>query len=188
MTRLVPHGVVILLMTRWHTDDICGRILENYDILSLQEIAKNKTREKVWAHLSISAIALPGDILGRQPGELLWQQRFDIDELLNIKKNINVNWFEAMYQQNPLTYEDTIFKRKDFRYFTGKNDYYILGNDIECENVIYRDDCIIRISVDLAVKFGLYRSNCFCHYASILNFNFGSHKTENNRYGTNPYV
>jgi predicted phage terminase large subunit-like protein len=152
MTRLEPLGVAVLLMTRWHKDDLCGRMLEKYNVVELQDFAFSGQKRKVWIHLSIPAIALQGDILGRQPGEALWPERYDLEELLNKKKNLGASWFEAMFQQNPLTSEDSPFKRKDFRYFTEEGDYYILGGDTHRENAVFKNDCVVRASVDLAVK------------------------------------
>ncbi len=152
LTRLEPLGVAVILMTRWHRDDLCGRMLEKYNVISLNDIISLKEKRKVWVHLSIPAIALSNDILGRKSGEALWQDRYNIEELMDIKNNLEASWFESMYQQNPLAREDSPFKRKDFRYFTEEGDFYLLGGDTRYEKTIYKQDCVIRITVDLAVK------------------------------------
>ena len=151
LTRLEPFGIAVLLMTRWHPDDLCGRILEKYNVLTFDKLSDRKDR-KIWLHLSMPAIAKAKDILGRSPGDALWPARFDINELENIKNQLGSHWFEAMYQQNPLRQNDALFKSKDFRYFTQQGDFYLLGGNTKRENSIYKNDCSIFISVDLAVK------------------------------------
>jgi len=87
-TRLEPGASVIILATRWHVDDIIGRLL--------------KEHPGVWEEFKLPAIAGENDILGRQPGEALWPERYSLEELNQIKELLGTYWFEAMYQQNPL--------------------------------------------------------------------------------------
>jgi hypothetical protein len=56
-TRLKPRGRIILIMTRWHTDDLGGRLLAADDD---------------WRVLKLPALAEADDPLGRKPGEALW--------------------------------------------------------------------------------------------------------------------
>jgi hypothetical protein len=60
-TRLKPSGSTILIQTRWHEDDLAGRILAEMDRGYDQ-----------WEIISLPAEALEGDALGRTPGEMLW--------------------------------------------------------------------------------------------------------------------
>lgn len=72
-TRLSPGGSIIIVMTRWHYDDLCGRIL--------------KHTSEDWTVLNLPAIAnSDDDPLGRSIGEALWSERYDIDRL-NVIKN-----------------------------------------------------------------------------------------------------
>jgi len=144
-------GIVVMLMTRWHPDDLCGRLLEKFRIITPENI-NFANNSNAWMHISLPAIARDNDPLGRKLGEALWPERFDLEELLNIKSQLPAQWFQAMYQQDPVQQEDSLFKSKDFRYFTQNNDFYILGGDTNYEKTIYKDDCIVQISVDLAVK------------------------------------
>ena len=151
LTRLEPMGIVVMLMTRWHPDDLCGRLLEKFRIITPENI-NFVNNSNAWMHISLPAIARDNDPLGRKLGEALWPARFDLEELLNIKSQLPAQWFQAMYQQDPVQQEDSLFKSKDFRYFTQNDDFYILGGDTNYEKTIYKDDCIVQISVDLAVK------------------------------------
>jgi len=104
-TRLEPGGCIILIMTRWHEDDLAGRILA-------------ETAEEGWRVLSFPALAHEDDPLGREPGEALWPERYDVDDLARIKRNIGTFWWSALYDQTPSPPEGNIFRRDWFRYWT----------------------------------------------------------------------
>jgi predicted phage terminase large subunit-like protein len=61
-----------------------------------------------------SAFNIPGDSLGRAPGEALWPERFDIKQLERIKRQMGTYSFEALYQQKPVPTEGGMFKRSWF--------------------------------------------------------------------------
>src|SRR4029077_16179306 len=70
--RLKPGGAIVLIMTRWHEDDIAGRIMPaDYDGRSGRIVARDG---EVWTVISIRAEAERGDPLERQPGEFLWPE------------------------------------------------------------------------------------------------------------------
>lgn len=95
-TRLAKDGAIIIVMTRWHYDDLCGRIL-------------NDEADK-WEVLSLPAIAInDNDIIGRKEGEALFPQLFPIDDLLDKKRSTGNFWFSALYQQQPIAGEYQIF-------------------------------------------------------------------------------
>lgn len=97
-TRLEPNGAVVIIMTRWHYDDLTGRLLAN-----------SNSNDK-WEILSFPAIAKENDILGRKEGEALWVERFPVEKLYDIKNQIGSYWFSALYQQQPVATEYQIFK------------------------------------------------------------------------------
>lgn len=99
-TRLEPGGAVVLVMTRWHEDDLAGRLL-------LQE------RDK-WEVIAFPAIAETNDVLGRSEGAALWPERYDIPQLNDIKETISAYYWAAMYQQRPAPREGGIFQRRWF--------------------------------------------------------------------------
>lgn len=116
-TRLEPGGAIILIQTRWHEDDLAGRIL-----------AHAKETGEEWVVLNLPAIAEPGDLLGRQPGEPLWPERYGCDDFTRIQKTVGSYWFSALYQQRPVPPEGGMFKKAWFRYYTVDNDFYRLGS------------------------------------------------------------
>lgn len=98
-TRLAPGGAIVIIMTRWHQDDLAGRLLE---------AAKTGDGEQ-WEVVSLSGIAEENDQLGREPGEAL-SPRFPIEELSTIKKALGGYLFGALYQQHPRAEEGNYFK------------------------------------------------------------------------------
>lgn len=87
-TRLKPGAAVVVIMTRWHEDDLGGRILEDLKTSSL--------RHKV---ISIAMEALEDDPLGRPLGAPLWPEWFT-PQMIETAKREPRTW-SALYQQRP---------------------------------------------------------------------------------------
>lgn len=105
MTRLDPGAPVLVPMTRWGVNDIAGRFLR------LQEEDPNADK---WETLIYPALALENDPLGRQPGEPLWPERYNLSRLLAIKA-ISERYFEALFQQNPKFHDEPLFTKANFK-------------------------------------------------------------------------
>lgn len=99
-TRLEPGGAIVVMMTRWHQDDLIGRLLRN--------------EPDEWHRLRLPALAEENDPLGRSVGEALWPERYDKITLLDTQKKRGPYTFSSMYQQNPVPAEGGIFKRNWF--------------------------------------------------------------------------
>jgi predicted phage terminase large subunit-like protein len=78
--------VVIGIMTRWHEDDIFGRLLKGGGQIR---------------RLTLPALAEPGDVLGRQPGEALWPERYPVQRLEQMRRERSEYWWRALFQQRP---------------------------------------------------------------------------------------
>ena len=102
-TRQEPGAAIVLIMTRWHMDDLAGRIL-----------ASEQAGE--WTVITLPAFAEVGDPLGRSEGEALWLDRYDEAELERIRTALGSS-FQALYQQRPSALEGAIFKRDWWRYY-----------------------------------------------------------------------
>jgi predicted phage terminase large subunit-like protein len=107
-TRLQAGAGVILVMTRWHEDDLAGRLLadaaedgDQWEILNLPGICEDKET----------------DPLHRDIGEALWPKFFDNEWMGQTKRAMGTYWFTAMYQQRPAPADGMLFKRQNFRYF-----------------------------------------------------------------------
>ena len=88
LTRLEPGGFVVLTMSRWHEDDLTGRILASEDA-------------DRWHVINLPALAEPGDPLGRDVGAALCPDRFDEQALADIRLAIGEYAFASLYQQHP---------------------------------------------------------------------------------------
>lgn len=102
-TRLHNNSRQLFIMTRWHEDDLAGRIL--------------KTEAQDWTVLSIPAICETendGGLSERHVGEALWEARHSIQKL-NKQKKRSPREFSALYQQHPVIEGGNIVKRDWFQ-------------------------------------------------------------------------
>jgi predicted phage terminase large subunit-like protein len=102
-TRIEPGGCCVLVMTRWHEDDLAGRILANM----------SDTGEH-WDVLRLPALAESDDPLARPLDTPLWPERYDGAQLDKIRQMVGSYWWAAMYQQRPAPREGGMFKRQWF--------------------------------------------------------------------------
>jgi len=89
-TRLRPGALTIVIQTRWHRDDLTGRILRQ----------AQETGHK-WRVVKFPALAEDEDALGRQPGEALWPEVFSQERLEQVKSSHTNYYWSSLYQQNP---------------------------------------------------------------------------------------
>ena len=112
-TRLAPGAPVVLIMTRWHEDDLAGRLLEQ---------ARLDPSVPQWRVISLPAKAEENDALGRQPGEWLQSAREgrnanDDENWKEIEREVGSRDFAALYQQRPAPADGNIFLRKWWRFY-----------------------------------------------------------------------
>ncbi len=160
-TRLEPNGIIILVMTRWNEDDVCGRLIKNRLTIELNypglirkcNLAEYKLDSKMkWCLIKIPALANENDILQREKGDELWPERFDKEKLSEIKSQIGNYWFSALYQQEPMPLGKGIFERKYFKYFDIYQEYYKIYNENGKIELRLKENCSYFITVDLAIS------------------------------------
>jgi len=101
-TRLMPGGSIVLIQTRWHEDDLAGRLLEN----------EGKVSEGgQWHVLELPAIS--------GQGQALWPEWYSLPVLERIKATVGQREWSALYQQRPQPDEGTFFQREWFKEWTG---------------------------------------------------------------------
>lgn len=107
-TRLQKGAGVILVMTRWHEDDLAGRMIAD----------SMKGEGDHWEVLNLPAFCEDeSDALGREIDDVLWPEMFDKDWMEQTKKALGTYWFSALYQQRPAPASGLLFKRENFRYY-----------------------------------------------------------------------
>lgn len=106
-TRLEPNATIILLMTRWHENDLAGYLLNEHG--------------DNWEHINLPAIAEDGDQLGRAVGEALCPERYDAETLNKIMSAVGSRVAKGLYQQHPTPDEGEHWKRSAWRYWNQSN-------------------------------------------------------------------
>jgi phage terminase large subunit-like protein len=125
-TRLRPNAAVVIFHTRWHPDDLAGRLMQRmvsdpltdqWEIVCLPGLAlesypasaeeqRKKMRDGVYLPLA--------DPLGRKPGEALCPDWYNEQYLLSTRADVGLYDFEALYQQQPYLMQGNMFKRDWF--------------------------------------------------------------------------
>lgn len=118
-TRLKPGGKIVIVCTRWHEDDIPGRILgEGW---KGQSGLWRGTDGRLWRVICLPLLAEhDDDPLGRKPGELLWAEWFQQKEADRLKAQasrggiVGRTW-ASLYQQRPAPLDGSILLRSYWR-------------------------------------------------------------------------
>lgn len=105
-TRLSPKSGILLGMTRWHEDDLAGRLL--------REMANDGDQ---WRIVSFPAIAEEDEEF-RLEGEALHPERYDLERLTKIKKAVGSQAWNALYQQRPSSKGGDIIKGAWFKRYS----------------------------------------------------------------------
>ena len=94
-TRLEPGGTMVVIMTRWHPDDLVGRLIK---------AMRDDPKADQWKVVRLPAIAEEGqpDAIGRQPGEALWPERYPASVLSAMQTDTARRVWLALYQQTPV--------------------------------------------------------------------------------------
>jgi predicted phage terminase large subunit-like protein len=108
MTRLQPDGAKIVIMTRWHADDLVGRLLK---------VADSDPKADQWEVLHFKAIT---------NNQALWPEKFPLEYLEKVRAGqiddpeqpgAGSRAFESLYQGSPSIAEGNIFKREWWKYY-----------------------------------------------------------------------
>jgi predicted phage terminase large subunit-like protein len=92
--RLQPGGVIVVVMTRWNTKDLTGRLINS----------QKEAKADQWEVIEFPAI-LPND-------KPLWPEYWKLEELEGVKASLAIGKWNAQYQQNPTAEEGSIIKRE----------------------------------------------------------------------------
>lgn len=106
-TRQMPNCSIMIMNTRWHEDDLTGRVLEQ--------------EGDAWYRLSLPAITNEGT----ENEIALWEEWYPLTTLHDIRRTIGARDWLALYQQTPTSDEGTIFKKHWF-----EDRYDVLPSDL----------------------------------------------------------
>lgn len=102
--RLHPTAIVIVIMTRWHEDDLVGRLLN-------EEYGKLFN----WNVMNLPLEAEENDLLGREIGEPLWEEKYGYD-FIEERKSYPQE-FNSLYQGRPTSQEGNILKKEWWKFY-----------------------------------------------------------------------
>lgn len=111
-TRLEPNATVIILLTRWHEDDLAGWLLND------KEHDKNDLRSK-YTLINMPALCEDEELdpLKRKINDAVCPERYTTQDLEKIKADLGELIFSAMYQQRPTSLEGNIVLKEWLRFY-----------------------------------------------------------------------
>jgi len=104
-TRQAPNGAIILIMTRWHEDDLAGRLIKRM---------KEPGGEQ-WRIVQFPEICERNDEVHRKVGDALWPDQYSKEAAELTKVAVGTRAWEALYQQRPSSPEGNIIQREWFQ-------------------------------------------------------------------------
>lgn len=129
LTRREPGASVVMVLTRWHDDDLAGRVL--------------RTSPQGWEVIRLPAIAGETDDLGRKPGVALWPERYNEADLTRIRREVGDYVWQALYQQTPPNLE-------------GGSVYYAFGPENVSDTLQLTNALPIQFTVDFNINPGCH--------------------------------
>lgn len=109
-TREEGNSMIVFILTRWHDDDLAGRVLKDS-----AQAKKDGDAYDEWDVIEYKAIATQ-DETHRLEGQALWPAKFDLNKLMKKKTEMGTYEFSALYQQTPIDEENRKFKQDWFKY------------------------------------------------------------------------
>ena len=102
-TRLHNESRQLIVFTRWHEEDLAGKLLERQGVYG-------PDNPDGWVVVSFPAIKVgpPTEFDNREDGAALWPERHSLEKLKSIEKG-NPQVFASLYQQNPKPFEGLMY-------------------------------------------------------------------------------
>lgn len=154
-TRLHNDSQEIIVFTRWHNEDIVGRLEQStehiIDVSSWKDLAK--VRKLDWVRINFPAIKMsePTEFDPRKEGEPLWGERHSLDKL-NAVRELDPTQFMCLYQGLPTSAIGRLYS--EFKTYTDKSEY----------GVFVRRGCVVDVADKgkdylCAICYDIYRSS-----------------------------
>ena len=129
-TRMHNTSRELIVFTRWHEEDLIGRLMATESVRALNSFEDiDKVEDGEWLYLNFEALkTTPAtEIDPRNEGEALWQAQHSRDLLLKRRK-LDPQRFEAMYQGHPASREGLLYSSSFREYSTLPRDIVKRGN------------------------------------------------------------
>jgi predicted phage terminase large subunit-like protein len=165
LTRRRGKKLVVLTFTRWHTDDIIGRLTNsNTD----ENPYYSEALAKKIKIINLPAIAEDNDPMGREPGEALWPDgpdKFDLDYLEEQREFLGALAFESLYQGRPTLSDGSLFRRENMNFYDPQDlpsDLRVYAASDHAVSMEQRRDpsCFMKVGVD--ENDDIYVLDCIC--------------------------
>lgn len=120
MSRKQDTSGVLLVNTRWHKDDVAGRVELQFE----RDVASDKKSWEYdhWTTFTFPAFATEDEyldgVLFRRKGEVLCPERFSYETMVRRRNSTEVYEWSALYMQRPIMKENAKFRQEWFRYYT----------------------------------------------------------------------
>jgi phage terminase large subunit-like protein len=139
-TRLEPTGSVIVLHTRWHTNDLGGRLIA-----------------EGWENICLPALS--------PSGEPLWPQRFNAEHLAKIRKKLGEYGWASLYMGQPFKKGGRVFGDAHLFSQLPEGLAYVIGVDLAYSAKTHADwsvACVVGFDMLATVE------DAPCHVAEVL--------------------
>lgn len=128
-TRLMPQGRVAIIQTRWHMDDLTGRVI--------RDMAQNEKSDQYEVIEFPAILEVEDKKTGKTVEKPLWPEFFDLEALHRTKASMPVFQWNAQYQQKPTAEEAAIIKREWWQMWPKEDppscEYIIMSLDAAAE-------------------------------------------------------
>jgi len=150
--RRMGKRLTIITMTRWHSDDIIGRLTDP------KNDHYNEAEAATWKIIRLPGLAEDDDPLGRKPGEALWPEprkdgtTYDVAYHLANQRRDPLG-FAALTQQRPTVADGILFRRETIQYYEPSDlpaDLRIYCSSDHAVGTNQRNDpsCLLKVGVD----------------------------------------
>ena len=129
-TREEGDGSILITATRWHKDDLIGRLLKK---------AKEDEEADQWEVITLPALSeenLEPYDLRTGPDQPLWPWKFSYEWLKKKKANLTVYSWLSLYQQRPVAVSGNLINESQFKYCSISGDLLTLGPGVENKKYI----------------------------------------------------
>ena len=122
-TRLHNESQELIVFTRWHSEDIIGRLEKSERVIDINKWDDiEKAPKEAWLRINFEALkeSEPNELDSREKGESLWEERHS-KKKLEAQRELDPVQFECLYQGNAESAEGRLYN--EFRTWVNKEDW-----------------------------------------------------------------